>query len=116
MLASSGRPRLGVLKNLLLQIPPDQFQHLPIRDFALHFFQEQAVVNRVEVALDVRVHHVRVARFQERVHPPEGVLASAPRPESVAVFHEPILEDRLHRVSEGRLHNPVFHRGYPKWS
>ena len=67
--------------------------------------------NRVEVAFQVGVHDVRVACLEQLIDPTQGVFAAASGPESVAVFREVALEDRLDHVHDRRLDDAVTHRG-----
>ena len=80
-------------------LPPNPRQQLRMR-------------NRVEVALQIRIHHVPIPGLQQRSHTPQRILTPAPRPKPVAVLRKLPLEDRFQHMAEGRLHHPVPYRGY----
>src|ERR1700744_3721928 len=70
--------------------------------------------DRVEVALQVRIHHMAEALLQQPVHLPQPILAAPPRPEAVATGPELGLEDRLDHHLHRPLHTPVLPRPEPK--
>ena len=53
------------------------------------------MVDRVEVLLNVDVHHKGASRVQMLLHPPQSVFGASLWPEPIAAFHELLLKDRL---------------------
>jgi site-specific DNA recombinase len=105
------RPLRAVFQDFRLQKRGDQLQHGAVGDLLLQSGHQAVVRNRVEVAFQVGVHDVNVAGLKQLFDPAQGVLASASRSESVAVFREVTLEDRLDDVHDRRLNHPIPHRG-----
>ena len=69
-------------------------------------------MNRPETVLDVSFYHPLIAArgVDEEPHLLDGVLRSAPGPESVRGRAKVRLEDRLEHELGRRLHDPVAHR------
>ena len=63
--------------------------------------------DRVEVALDVHVHDVRVPCAKQFFHAPQRIFTSAPGAESVAVCGETVFENGLYDHSHRCLHHAV---------
>src|SRR5206468_3322479 len=55
-----------------------------------------------------------VSRSKQLIHPPQGILATPVRSETVALFRKVPLKDRFQPVSQCRLHHPVSNRRYPQ--
>ena len=70
-------------------------------------------MDRPETVLDVSFYHplVRARGVDEEPHLLDGVLGSAPGPESVRGRAKVRLEDRLEHELGRRLHDPVAQRG-----
>ena len=82
--ARGRRPSLHVFHDVLLEKPLNELQHATIRNPSSHFREKGCVWNRVKVALQVRVHHPEVARFQMPVHFAQRILAAQTLPKAVA--------------------------------
>ena len=104
-------PFLQSVQDVRLQERFDQRQHGAVGDLFLQARHQTVVRDRVEVALQVGVHHVDVARLEQLIDPTQGVFAAASRTKPVAVFREVALEDRLDHVHHRRLHHAIAHRG-----
>src|SRR5262245_38333483 len=70
--------------------------------------------NRVEVAAEVRIHHLGVARLEQLLHASEGIFATAPRPEAVALVRKVPFEDRLQHQAKRRLDDAIPHGRNPE--
>src|SRR6266566_8560586 len=104
------------LHDRLLQVPFDESEHPSVRDFLLHFFREDSMVDRVEVLLDVGVYHPTVSFVQKLLNPAQRVFTASLWPEPVTLFGELLLEDRLQDISESRLYHTVSDGGDPEGS
>lgn len=63
--------------------------------------------NRIKVALQVRVHHPEVARFQMPVNFTQRIFAAQTLPKAVASWLEFVLKDRLdHQLQRSLNHAP----------
>ena len=81
--APCGVPCSGVhswasFQHALLQERLDQRQHSAIRHLPGHQGQQPVLRDRVEVALQVGIDHMDVARLEQLVHPPQRVFAAPP--------------------------------------
>jgi site-specific DNA recombinase len=97
-----------------LQESRDYFQELSVRHLFFHQLHQPGLVDCVEVALDIDVHHVTVAFNQLSIHAPKRVMATAFGTEPVTVLGETVLKDRLQQESNSLLHHPVGHRRDPQ--
>ena len=69
----------------------------------------------LEVAFQVHVHDMHMPAFQQRIHLPQGVPATASGPESVAVRRKLPLEDRFDDHPQCSLHHTVAHGRNAQW-
>jgi hypothetical protein len=67
-----------------------------------------AVVNRIEVSRQVRVHHLGVSRPEQLFHLANGVQGVAFRAVGVLFRLQIGLEDRLQDQHRGHLHDTIF--------
>ena len=104
------------LHHPLPQVGLDQPQQAAIRDMPPHFRHQLWMGDRVEVALDVGVHHPGIPLRQEPLDLPQRILASTARTEPVATRVKLPLEDRLHHHAQCALHHSVPHRRDPQRS
>jgi hypothetical protein len=95
-----GRPSLHVLHDVLPQEAFYQRQNASVADLFRYPRHQPVVRDRVEVALQVGVHHMGVTFLQQPVDLPQRVLAAAFRTEAVAAFPELRLKDRFNRHLE----------------
>ena len=109
MLASSGlitapcgEPCTGVhlsrpLQDIGFQPAADQIEHPAIDDLVLDPCHQRVVRNRIEVRLQVGIHHVGVAVLDQPIDLAQRIVAPSPRTEAVASVAEPALEYRFNR-------------------
>src|SRR5438093_3402325 len=107
-------PALRRLHDLLGQIRFQQLQHSAVRYLLPHLFQQLIMRNRIEIALQVRIHHPGVSSFQQLVHPSQGLLTAPVRSKTVALLGKAPLKDRFQHVSQCGLHHPVSNRRNPQ--
>jgi hypothetical protein len=72
------------------------------------------VRDRIEIALQIGVHHEAKAGFDEAIDDPQGILGAAARPEAEARRVEPRLKNGLQHELDRRLDDAVLHRGNPQ--
>jgi len=84
----------------LLQIRFDQLQHPPIGDLRFDFLHQTAMRNRVEVSLDVHVHHPNPSGIQMPLHFAQSIFRASFRTEAVAASPELLLEDRFDHAAQ----------------
>ena len=101
-----GFPFLQAVQNAGLQKGLDQPEHPPVRDAFPQPGHQPVVRDRVEVALQVGIHHVHVTLLQQVIHPPQCVFAAPSGPKAVAVLGEFLLEDRFDDVADRGLAPP----------
>jgi site-specific DNA recombinase len=101
------RPAPQPVQHVLRQETLEQGQHSSIGHFDLHPREQGAAWNAVKVALEVRVHHVRVPRIEQGLHAAQRVFAPAARTESVALRCKVALENRFERVAQRRLDGAI---------
>lgn len=94
----------------LFQEPFDESQQSSVGDALAHHCHQPIVWDRVEVALDVHVHDMRVPCLKQFFHTSQRVLATASGAEPVAVFGEAVFEDWLDGHSHRCLHHAVGDR------
>ena len=99
------------LQDSLAEKALHQREHAAVRDLFAEALQQEGVRDRVEIALQVGVHHIGVAGLQQGIDATQGVFGAAARAEAVALLGKFPLEDRLQHVSHRRLHHPVLNRG-----
>jgi site-specific DNA recombinase len=92
----------------------EQMQHVPVADAPSHRFHQIAMRDTIEVTTQIRVHHLLVARVQQRVYVPQGIPGAALRSIGVLLRLQVGLEDGLQDHQGSRLHDPVFDRGDTK--
>ena len=109
-----GSPSLHALHDVLAQVALDQIQNASIADLLFYPRHQPVVRDRVEIALQVGVHHMGIAFLQQPIDFPQRILASSTRTEAVAAFPERCLKDRFNRHFERRLHDAVLHARYPQ--
>jgi site-specific DNA recombinase len=88
----------------------DEPQQTPVADATSHRFHEFGVRDAVEVAAQVRVHHLRMPRFQKHqdlLHSIQGVLL---RSVGVLLWLQVGLADRLQDHEHCHLHHPILDR------
>ena len=107
--APLGRPAHRRVHHVLPKELRNQPQDTSVGNLCLDASHQLLVRNRVEVRLQIGVHHPRVARFQQAVHAAERVLAAPSRAEAVAVLGKGPLEDRFKHVTQRPLHHTVSH-------
>src|SRR5277367_6778256 len=91
--ASRGGPSRAFRYDVLFQPALDQLEKAAIADPRPQPLHQPVVRDRVEVALQIGVHHEAVARFDQPVDLPQRILAAAPRPEAEAPCMEMRLQD-----------------------
>ena len=106
------RPTLHVFHDVLLEKPLNELQHTTICNPISHFRKKGSMWNRVKVALQVRIYHPVVARFQLPVHFPQRIFATQPLPKTVAPWLELMLKDRLNYQFQRSLNHAVFDNRY----
>ena len=77
--------------------------------FLFHQLEQFVLRDAVEVALQVRVHHPRLALCEQGFDARDGLPGVASGSESIAVSGEAALEDRLQHIQERGLHHAVPH-------
>ena len=87
--------------------PLDQGQDAPVADRVRHPADQPVVRDRVEIALQVGIHHEAVACLQKPIDLPQRRLAAASRTEAVAARPELRFKDWFNGQFERRLHHPV---------
>ena len=76
---------------------------------------DQPVVrDRIEVALQIGVHHEAVAGFDEAIDDPQRILGAASRPEAEARRVEPRVQNWLQHEFDRGLGDAVLDRGNPQ--
>jgi hypothetical protein len=88
-------PLLQALHHPLAQVGVEQLEHAAIRDAPLHFRHQLWMGNRVEVALDVGIHHPGVAVIEKPLHLTQRLLAPPAGTKAVTAGMKLPLEDRL---------------------
>jgi len=91
---------------------PEQFEHPPIRYPSFHLLHQDVLIDGVEEAPDVRVHHMVVAASAGNADGLECLHGASPGPESVTAILEVRLEDRLQDNLGRHLHHAIPHRRY----
>src|SRR5271169_6383434 len=110
--ARSRRPTRHAFHDILLEETLDELQHASIRDPSAHFRKKRRVWNRIEVALQVRVHHPAVTSFQIPAHFAQCILTIQTRSETVASRLELVFEDRFNHQLQCSLNHAVFDSRY----
>jgi hypothetical protein len=87
--------------------PLDQGQDAPVADRVRHPADQPVGRDRVEIALQVGIHHEAVACLQKPIDLPQRRLAAASRTEAVAARPELRFKDWFNGQFERRLHHPV---------
>ena len=90
-----GRPLLQAVQDALLEERLDQAQHAPVRHLLAHQGHQAVMRDRVEVAFQIGIDDVRVARLEQLVHSTQRVFTSPSGAKAVAVLREVVLEDRF---------------------
>jgi hypothetical protein len=93
-----------------LQVAADDPQHLRVRDPVVQLPHEHVVVDAVEKLLEVHFHHPTPSILHVLLCLPHGILRPAARTETVAVFAEGRIEDRLQHLKHQLLNEAVEHR------
>src|SRR5271170_3550158 len=94
--ASRGGPPRAFRYDVLFQPALDQVEKAAIADPRPQPLHQLVVRDRVEVALQIGVHHETMARFDQPVDLPQRILAAASRPEAEAPRMDALREvDRL---------------------
>src|SRR5277367_51156 len=104
------RPRLLTFEDVGLQPASDQIEHPAIADLRLDPRHQTIVGDRVEIALQVGVHHEGVAFLDQPIDLPQRVMASASRTEAVAPLAEPHLENRFDHEPDRLLDDAILDR------
>src|SRR5262245_21925406 len=89
------RPSLQPLEDIGRQPTADQIENSAIADLLLDTCHKLIVRNRIEVRLQVGIHHVGVAVLDQPIDFAQRVMAPASRSEAVASIAEPVFEDRF---------------------
>src|SRR5712691_2480856 len=110
------RPVPQPFHHFLLQHRLYQFQHSAVCHFLRHLPLQLLLRNRVEVALHISINDHGVPCLEQVGHPSQRVFAASFRTKPVAVFSEVSFEDRLHHITQRRLHHSVTHRRAPQRS
>src|ERR1700722_1200328 len=107
-------PVRQTVHNAGLEKGVDQSEHPPVGNAFPHPAHQPIVRNRVEIALEVDVHHVHVTLLEQVIHSPQRVFAAPFGPKAVAVRGEFLLEDRFHDVPHRPLDDSITHRRNPQ--
>lgn len=92
----------------------DQMQHLLVAHATSHRRHQLTMRDRIKVAAQVRIDHLRMPGVQERVDVPNGVVGTFPRPVSVLLRLKIGLEDRFENQHHCHLHHPILDRRDPQ--
>src|SRR3990172_100534 len=106
-----GRPPGQPLHDVLTEKSFDQLKQAAIGNIPADFLPKFLMGNAVKVRLQIGIHYMGVAGFQEPIHFPQGILASSVGPETVTVRFELRLEYRLYNQPYRRLDYPIPHGG-----
>jgi hypothetical protein len=104
------RPSPRVLQDVLGEPAAQQIEDAAIADPFLDALHQLLVRNRVEVALQVGVHHEGIPLPDQSCHFPQGILAAAFRPEAVACRTEHGFENWLQHEFRRRLDDAILDR------
>jgi hypothetical protein len=99
-----------------LQPHPDQLQYAPVYHSHPQTRHQLVVRYRIEVALQVRVVHRLIARFQMPANLLQRLLRRAVGTEPIGAIFKVSFEDRLQDQQGCHLHHPVSHRRYSQRS
>ena len=105
---SRRRPSLHPLNNVLTEKQSDQLKHSAVADALFDLPHQCRVRDRVEVALQVGIHHMGVALLDQFIDFAQCVFAAALRAKTVTRLLKLALEDRLDHQLQCRLHDAVF--------
>ena len=123
-----GTPRFPSFARVVRRFPPrpsssssrrdqpllDQRQHLPVADPPGHRAHQLRMRNRIEVAGQVRVHHLMMPPAHQPLHFPHRLLRVALRTVGILLRGQVRLEDRIQHQHRRRLHHPVAYRRNPQ--
>ncbi len=87
-------------------------QYTTICNSLAHFCEQGIMRDRVKVALQVRIHHPEVARFQMPVHLTQRILATQTLPKAKASGLEFVFKDWLDHQLQRSLHHAIFDSRY----
>src|SRR6266511_5688312 len=108
------RPPVQTLQDVGFQPTAEEVEHPAIADPLLDPRHQTIVRVRLEVRLQVGIHHMGVSLLEQPIDLPQRVTAPAFRTEAVAAVAEPALEDRLDHEPDRLLDDAILDRGYPQ--
>src|SRR5882724_2836853 len=108
------RPARQLCHHTLLKVGCDKFDDSSIGDLLFYSLKQSLMRDSVEVALQVGIHHPRVACFQQVCYSSQSLLGSTLWPKPITLLRKVSLEDRFQYMTKRRLRHPVAHRRNPQ--
>ena len=113
--SARGGPSPAFRNDFLIEPRLDEIENAAVADARPEPLDQPVVRDRLEIALQIGVHHKAAAGFDEAIDDPQRILGAASRPEAEARRVEPRFQNGLQHEFDRRLGDAVLDRGNPQW-